>query len=186
MRALLVALMLAAMSGSAATAQEAQLPAELKLPLLVKVLSFDRRLQSVEGDIVVAVVYQHGVPASLQERDVWLDAADQGLRLNGYAVRVVPVEHRSDEQLIASLRAASATVVFLTTLRTVDTSAVAERVRSAGFRTATDSAALVGRSTSLGLLLRSGRPHIVINMALAKREGADYSAQLLRLAEVVR
>jgi YfiR/HmsC-like len=40
-------------------------------------------------------------------------------------------------------------------------------------------------STGVQLLLREGRGHIVINHTLARREGADFSSQLLRVAEVV-
>lgn len=185
-RALLAAVALACCSGAAASAQEAHLPAELKLPLLVKVLSFDRGLASLTDGIVVAVIYQAGVPASLRERDVWLEAAQQDLRLNGHSVRVAPIEYRSSGALVAALRDVRATVVFFSPMRTVDAGAVAEYVRASGFRTATDSGELIRRGTSLGLLLRDGRPHIVINLALATREGADYSAQLLRVAEVVR
>ena len=167
-------------------AQQAGLPPELKLPLLIKVLSFDRGLESRANDVVVAIVYQRQVPSSIRERDIWLDSAGAPLELRGARVRVVAIDYRGTDELISSLRDARATVVFLSSLRAVDVSTVAERVRVAGFRTATDAPAVAGRAASIGLLLRSGRPHIVINMPLAMREGSDFSSQLLRVAEVVK
>lgn len=168
------------------SAQEAGLPPELKLPLLIKVLSFDRGLEDRHGDAVVAIVYQRQVPGSVRERDVWLEAARTPLHLRGARVRVVAIDYRSADQLVHSLREAHATVVFLSSLRAVDVPALAEDVRVAGFRTATDTPAVASRAASIGLLLRSGRPHIVINMPLALREGSDFSSQLLRVAEVVK
>lgn len=169
-----------------ASAQQAQLPAELKLPLLVKVLSFDRELEHSSRDIVVAVVYQRHVPASLRERDEWLSAATRDLHVNGSRIRVVGIEYRTADELVDALRKARANVVFLPLLRTVDMPVLADRVRSAGFRTATDEAALAGRSTAVGLLLRAGRPHVIISMPLALREGSNFSSQLLRVVEVVK
>lgn len=169
-----------------ASAQQAHLPAELKLPLLVKVLSFDRDLEKRSRDVVVAVVFQRNVPASLRERDEWFAAAGARPSLNGARVRVVGIEYRDADELVVALNRAGARIVFLPQLRAVDMPALADRLRAAGFRTATDEPALAGRSASVGLLLRAGRPHVVINMPLAVREGSDYSSQLLRVVEVVQ
>jgi hypothetical protein len=38
---------------------------------------------------------------------------------------------------------------------------------------------------SVGIGVRNDRPHIMINLAAAKAEGAAYQAQLLRMSEII-
>ena len=99
-------------------------------------------------------------------------------------MRVIAVEYGPD--VAEELRRQGADLAVLGPLRGVDVGEMAERLRGAGIRTATGFAEYGSRSTAVQLLLRDGRGHIVINHPLARREGADFSSQLLRVAEVVR
>jgi hypothetical protein len=164
--------------------QEPQLPAELQLGLLTKVLSFDRNA-AFGSELVIAVPYQPAFPASLRNRDAWVRAARAARpeAVGGARVRVITVAYTDD--LAEALRRHGADLVVFGPLRGVDVSDLAERLRAAGFRTATTVAEYGSHSTGVQLLLREGRGHIVINHTLARREGADFSSQLLRVAEVV-
>ena len=51
--------------------------------------------------------------------------------------------------------------------------------------TFTSVSTYVARSVAVGLLSKGGKPTIQINLERAKAEGADLSAQLLRLTEVL-
>lgn len=162
-----------------------QLPPELQLALLTKVLSFDRRAD-FGSELVIAVPFQPTYPVSVRNRDGWLRAARDAAPepVAGARVRVVAVAYSSE--LVEELHRQGADLAVLGPLRAVDVPVVAERVRSAGIRTAATVAEYGPRSTAVQLLLRDGRGHIVINHRLARREGADFSSQLLRVAEVVQ
>jgi hypothetical protein len=164
--------------------QEPQLPADLQLALLTKVLSFDRHA-AFGNELVIAVPYQHAYPASVRNRDAWLRAARSAApaEVGGSRVRVIAVEYGPD--VAEALRRQGTDLVVLGPLRGVDVGEMAERLRAAGIRTATGLAEYGSHSTAVQLLLREGRGHIVINHTLARREGADFSSQLLRVAEVV-
>jgi hypothetical protein len=168
-----------------AFAQQPQLPAELQLALLTKVLSFDRHA-AFGSELVIAVPFQPAYPASVRYRDAWLRAARaaQTDDVGGARVRVIAVPLTPD--LSEALRRQGADLVVLGPLRAVDVAELAERLRAAGIRTAATVAEYGSGSTAVQLLLRDGRGHIVINHALARREGADFSSQLLRVAEVVQ
>jgi hypothetical protein len=165
-------------------ATEPQLPPDLQLALLTKVLSFDRRAD-FGSELVIAVPFQPAYPASVRNRDGWLRAAQAAApdQVAGARVRVIAVPYTPG--LADELRRQDADVAVLGPLRAVDVPVVAERVRSVGVRTAATVAEYGSQSTAVQLLLRDGRGHIVINHGLARREGAEFSSQLLRVAEVV-
>lgn len=163
---------------------EPQLPPELQLALLTKVLSFDRHAD-FGSELVIAVPFQPAYPASVRNRDGWLRAAQAAPpeAVAGARVRVIAVAYTST--LHEELRRQGADVAVLGPLRAVDLHALAERVRTAGIRTAATMEEYGSGCTAVQLVLREGRGHIVINHALARREGAEFSSQLLRVAEVV-
>jgi hypothetical protein len=182
-RLLLLALILIASPVPTAAAQES-LPPDLQLTLLAKVLSFDRHVDQDE-DIVVAIIGQQALPASARARAAWHAAAQKSppLVVGESVVRVVSVEHGPG--LLARLQALDASVAVIVPLRGVNIGVLGQELRAAGIRTAT-GVAEYEQHTAISLLVRQGRPHIVIRQAYARREGSDYSAQLLRLAEVYR
>jgi hypothetical protein len=45
--------------------------------------------------------------------------------------------------------------------------------------------AYVGAGLAIGVALRDGRPHILINLAASRLEGADLASELLKLATIV-
>lgn len=177
-----VALM--APASASALANEPQLPPELQLALLTKVLSFDRHAD-FGSELVIAVPYQAAYPASVRNRDGWLRAAQSAPpgEVSGARVRVIVVAYTPTFH--EELRRQGVDVAVLGPLRAVDVATLAERIRAAGIRTAATMEEYGSRSTAVQLVLREGRGHIVINHTLARREGAEFSSQLLRVAEVV-
>jgi hypothetical protein len=178
---LLLALILIASPVRPVAAQES-LPPDLQLTLLAKVLSFDRRVDQGE-EIVVVIIGQQTLPTSARARAAWRAAAQKSptLVVGESVVRVVTVEYGPG--LLAGLQALDASVAVIAPLRGVDVAALGQELRAAGIRTATGVAEYEPH-VAISLLVRQGRPHIVIRQAHARREGSDYSAQLLRLAEV--
>jgi hypothetical protein len=166
-----------------------EVPAELQYTLLSKVLAFDRSLAARVGDeLVMGVVYQSGYPLS---RDfaraltvVWRDTAVRAIE--GIPIRFIEIDLTDPRELPAILRKHSIDLVVVAPLRAVSIREVLAQVRVAGATTYAAAASYVDDGAAVGVGMRAGRPRIRINLAAAKREGSDYDASLLRLAEVVR
>lgn len=168
----------------ASDSEAPELPADLQLQLLAKVLSFDRS-NALGDEIVIAVLYQREFPASVRARDALLEAArNLAPASGGTPISVVAVAHGDGH--VDRLRAAGADVVLIAPLRSVDLRRTAAQVRAAGMRTASGTPTHGRGVAAVSFLVRDGRPRIVIDERLAQQEGAQFSSQLLRVVEVVR
>lgn len=181
--------LLVAATASAGEAQQVEVPAELQYTLLSKILAYDRRLAARVGDeLVVGVVYQSGYPLS---RDfaramaiVWRDTAVRSI--DGIPLRFVELDLGETPDVPAALRKLGVDLAVVAPLRALSIGRVLEQARSVGATTYAAAAAYVDDGAAVGIGMRAGRPRIRINLAAAKREGSDFDASLLKLAEVVR
>lgn len=158
-------------------------PVELQVPLFLKVLTFDRRMTARAPDtVVVAVVFQKGNRVSVTAKDEVLRA------LRGIASATIrPMLIDLDEQVLGvALDSASASLVYVTPLRAVDLANVAAATRSARVTSVTGVPRYVEGGLAVGVRLQGERPKLLINLRAARAEGADFSAELLKLAVVTR
>jgi len=100
---LLIGVLTVLLAGGSAHAQEMAAPAGIQVPLLFKILTFDRRTGARPPGqvIVVAVVYQSGYRASLVAKNQVVDALEvlDHSTISGHPVRWVAVEWKDGEQL---------------------------------------------------------------------------------------
>ena len=158
-------------------------PVARQVPLLTRVLSFDRSLEGA-APLVVAVVYQDQNRASRQARDAFARAlAARPATVHGRPVRLVSVE--MGPSLAGRLRRAGADVAYVTPVRGASVRSVAREAGSAGVLTLTGVRSYVGSGVAVGVGLRDGRPEILLNRRAAEASGADLSSRLLQLATIV-
>lgn len=167
-------------------AQEMEVPMQVQVPILLKVISFDRHLRiRAPRDVVIGVVMQGGNRASLvaSEEAVRILSAP-GTNVDGIPVRVISFD--LDRQSVGDvLNNATLTHLYVTPLRAVNIRHLAEHARAANVTTMTGVAEHLDRGLSIGVGLRAGRPKILVNVSASRAEGADLSAELLKLAELV-
>jgi hypothetical protein len=160
-----------------------EVPVGRQVPLLMRVLAFDRSLAGSDP-LVVAVVYQEGSRESRRAGDDFEAALRaRPARVHGRPVRAVPVALASAADLGRQLRRAGAEAAYLAPLRSVDVGAVARSAAGAGALTLTGVRDYVSDGVAVGVGLRGGRPEILLNPGAAP--GADLSARLLQLATIV-
>ncbi len=174
-------------AAASTSAQDMDVPMDVQLPILLKVLSFDRKLPvRAPREIVIGVAYQGG------NRESTL-AQEEGMRVIGTqaapggtaTLRVVPID--LDESTIAQAHAKRAlTHLYVAPLRATDVRAIAAWAREAGVTTMTGVSRYVADGLAIGVGLRGGRPRILVNVEASRLEGADLSAELLKLADIVR
>ncbi len=183
--AAVVALAGTALAGT--TEQEMDVPMDVQVQILLKVLAFDRKLAvRAPQALVVGVAYQGGNRSSLVARDEAVRALRaQPAPAGSGALRVVAID--LDDTSLAEAHAKQAlTHLYVAPLRATDVGAIATWARGAGVTTMTGVARYVSDGLALGVGLRGGRPRILVNVEASRLEGADLSAELLKLAEIVR
>ena len=169
------------------SAQQMDVPARLQIPLLYKILSFDRNFTARAGDqVVIAIIYQSGFRASVVAREQIEDALGHTASPFGTrSLRWVAIEAGSGSTLEQALREHEADVIYVTPLRGVDLDVIADAARRSRLMTVTGIPPYVERGLSVGVGIEQERPMIIINLAAARAEGADYTAQLLRVSRVI-
>lgn len=181
---LVVALALG-LSGAVPLSDEMEVPVDRQVPLLARVLSFDRSLAG-SSPLVVAVVYQDQNRQSRQTYEAVLRAvASEGLTVQGRPVRVAAVPLTEVGTAAQGLRRARADVAYVAPLRGIDVAALARAASSGGVRTVTGVRRYVEDGVAVGIGLRDGRPEILLHRRAASAAGADFSARLLQLVTLV-
>jgi uncharacterized protein DUF4154 len=188
---LVSAVVLAAIAvfGVAATAgaQDMEVPVAIQVPLFLKVISFDRHLTLDDGaELVVAVAYQSRNRTSATTKDEVTRALDLARSTtDGQTVRVITID-LDRESLAEALGRERATMLYVAPLRALDIAHIATCARAAGVTTVTGVPRYVTLGLAVSARLERDRPKLLINVEAARLEGADFRAELLKLAQVSR
>lgn len=171
-----------------AFAQQMPVPVEVQVPVLLKVLTFDRRIADVRGEnLVVGVLYQSGSRLSSTVKDRVMEALSSA-GPSGPAnrpLKVVAVDADGKEGLETALARLGVRVLYVTPMRAFDLPGLVVSTRQIRTLTLTGVPEYVEAGLSIGLDLRQDRPRILVNLRAARAEGADLAAPLLGLATVV-
>jgi len=175
------------LSPSMLEAQEMALPIEVQWSLYDRILAFDRGFsERADGGIVVGILFQSRYRESLNARNQLLDLAQRTpARLGGRSVRLVSIEATTPREIGAQLREEGVDVLYITPLRALDLSAIAEISSEQRVLTLTGVREYVHMGVGLGLGLRGGRPEILVNLRSCRAQGAELSAELLKLSTVL-
>jgi hypothetical protein len=170
-------------SGTAAApavAQEVPVPVEVQVPLLLKILTFDRHLTDAASPLVVGIVFQGRNRASAAIGDEVRGQLASAAR----PTRVVVIDLDEIRDLRAILLREDVRVLYVAPLQAVSVSTVAGATRRQRVVSVTGVPRYVEQGLSVGIDLNGTRPRIVINLAASRAEGADFSAELLKLARL--
>jgi len=168
-------------------AQEMPVPVEFQIPLLSRILAFDRNFQThSEDEIVVAIVYQSQFRASNNANQEVLDAVKtrNWWWANGLPMRCVSVNLSPGRNLREQLTASGADVIYVAPLRAVDIASITAVSRDLDVLTYTGVPEYVRGGVGVGLDLKANRPLIVVNLDGTREEGSAFSSELLKLARI--
>lgn len=173
----------------ALAAQEVAVPVDVQVPLLVKILNFDRNLTTrAHGEVVLGVLCQGKYRTSADVAgEVQREARRlAGATIGGLQVRVVVIDLDETPDLVAALHRLHVTVLYVSPLRAVDVGSVTTASRAAQVTTLTGVPRYVETGLAIGIDMKGERPQIVVNLAASRAEGAELNAQLLKLARIVQ
>jgi hypothetical protein len=161
-------------------AQDVPVPPAVQVPLLLKILTFDRYLAGAAEPLVVGVVFQGRNRSSAAIGD----EVRVLLAASARPIRVVVIDLDQTRDLRAMLLRENVRVVYVAPLQAVSVSTVAEATRGESVVSLTGVPRYVEQGLAVGIDMSDSRPRIVINLAASRAEGADFSAELLKLARL--
>jgi hypothetical protein len=168
--------------------QDMPVPVSAQVPVIFKVLSYDRNLRRHASDkLVIGVVYQKSVRESEAVAVEFMQAfaAMSDPRVNGLSVSVVPIDISSGGDLQTILASRAVDAVYLAPLVSESVREISSIARTSSITTLTGVPDYVERGCSVGVTLRGGRISLLINLAACHAEGSRFDPQLLRLAQTI-
>ncbi|MFH0988437.1 MAG: YfiR family protein [bacterium] len=169
-------------------AQEMTLPVEDQVPLLMKILTYDRSLTKGGNlKIVIGVLYQSSVRSSLTVKEEFLARIKQSdiVRILGQQPECHALEYVSESQVLEEMRKFRINVLYVAPLRAVPLQGIRKITIELNVLSITGIPSYVEAGLSIGIGSKGEKPQIIVNLPSAKQEGADISSQLLRIAKVL-
>jgi YfiR/HmsC-like len=172
-------------------AQDVAVPVAVQIPILAKILNFDRKLPERAGSrLVIGVLYQSRYRTSANVADEVCRALEQ-LPAGSFGAlesverTCIGIDLDAISALDSALKRNAVRVLYVSPLRAVHLEDVAAVSRAARITTMTGVPRYVETGLAIGVDMKGERPGIVINLAASRAEGADLAAHLLKLARVV-
>lgn len=174
-----------AFSPNPVLAQDMEIPVATQIPLFFKVTAFDRRISADSAhERVIVVAFQSGSRQSITAKDEAMRVLSSMPVVDGKTVRAVAVD-LDREALQAALRAQNASMLYVTPLRGLAISQIASAARAAQVTTYTGVPKYVGQGLAVSVRRVGDRPKLMVDLRAARLEGADFSAEFLKLVQVV-
>jgi hypothetical protein len=174
---------------AAAAAETMPAPTDLQVPLILKILTYDRELlQKAKSELTIGVVYFPSDPSSVQAKDDVLRVLEQlsDKTVRKVSIRSVAVEYKNPADLQAAATANRIGVFYVTPGNAAHLDRVLQVSQSQRITTFTGVPDYVQRGVAVGIGVRQDKPQILINLASVKSEGSEFDASLLRIATVIR
>jgi hypothetical protein len=172
-----------------ATAQDMPVGPDLQLSLLRRILPFDRNFtEHVGEEVVVGIIYQRSFRQSIRAKDALVAAVKTGLvdNIGNIPARFVPIPFEDTSAVERALRDHDIDVVYVPPLRGVDMREIVSLVAENQVMTFTGVPGYLDDGIAVAIGIRAGKPEIIVNLSSSREQGADFSAQFLRLTRVVR
>ena len=175
---------------AALPARGAELPPRNQALLLLRVLAYDRNLkQRSGGNATVLVLYRPGDPASEARRSSLRSAFEEVARevvVSGLPVAVEEVPFRSAADLDSKLESTRAALVYVDRALEGSLGEITQVTRRRAVLSADGSRSMVEAGVAVGIVARSGRAVVIVNLAVARLEGANLDSALLAVSVVLR
>lgn len=172
-----------------ATAQEVSATFEQQYSVLARVMTYDRNLRVRAGDtLVIGIIYQSWFGPSLDARNQLGLAIDESpfKRIRGLPVRYVSIDigdvHPSARELVSY----EVDVLYIAPVSGINIRTIAALCRENGVTSVTGVSEYLEQGVAVAIAADGLRPRIIVHLPAARAEGADFSSQLLKLAQVVR
>jgi hypothetical protein len=169
------------------TAPEA-VPEEIQVPIFLKILTYDRSLEGrVEDTIHIGVLYFPENELSRKNKDGIIEnlRLNKDKTINGVPFSFIEIEFSTNNALDEVAKKKKLNILYITNDAPHMLKGISQITQAKKILTITGRVDYVNQGISVGLGVKEEKPKIVINLSSAKAEGSDFSANLLKVCEVV-
>jgi hypothetical protein len=180
-RNVVLAFVLAVSTGPAASPAEVAVPQGVQATLTVRILEYDRALRTWSGgQLVVGVIAKRpGGAADLAQ-------ALGGRDVQGVSIRVAQHVFRDAEGLRAWIEKSGVRLLYVAEDMGAETPVALAVATGRKLPSLVANRKQFEAGATVGLVVRDGKPHILVNLPVSRSAGMDLDPKLLQLAEVVR
>ena len=158
--------------------------------LILRILAYDRNLKSRAGNsVTIALLYKSGDAESegvLKSVGTAIEEVSKGANVAGLPVRVTRIPYTDANAFEAKAAAEKASAVYVCPGLNDAVKAISGVTRRRSILSIAANEPYVTGGLGIGIVMRSDKPTVVVNLPATKAEGADLDAGLLRVAEVMR
>ncbi len=167
-------------------AEPMPLSPDLQVPLILKVLTYDRHFESKAGrELIIGVVYEPGDPDSLKSASTIIATL---LRFSGKTVKRLPIRYQlvAMDQMARLVPSMGISVLYVAPGNARNLAALTRFSQANHVTTVTGVPGYVTQGVAVGIDVAQERPQILINLSSSKAEGSEFDASLLRIASVIK
>lgn len=171
-----------------AAAEDMALAAELQVPLLLKILTYDRNFEAKAGkELAIGIVYD---PADRSSATATDQIGSTLFKFSGKTVKTLPlkyytIEYTSPADLERFVKQRGISVLYVAPGNSKNLASLLKLSQDLRLTSATGVPDYVRKGVAVGIGVVQDRPQILINLASAKAEGSDFDASLLRIATIL-
>lgn len=196
-------------SASVSHAQVMPVPVDIQMALFSKALRYERQLPERIGadTLVIAIIYQKNYGRSVKITTEVQTLFSSLTSFGGFTFRYISVDISSmadvadantsgpdriktaaapeTDSIVNELVANKAALLYVTPLQNVNIDFISKISRTARILSLTGLPHYVRSGLSVSLELQQGKPRLLFNLPALRAEGSNFSATLLRMAEVI-
>lgn len=164
------------------TSQEIASPISTQLEIFQKVLSFNRTKTTNSGTLIIGIIYQSKFRASLNVvNDIEQYFQENEVKVSGKTVQIQLIDLVNID-LETAINQYGITFAYIAPLRAYDVSTIHKLLFPRKILTLTGVPAYCeNNDVAVAIGASAGKPQIILNRKSYMEEGADFSAQLLKL-----
>ena len=188
-RLVAAAFVLALAAAPALAAEETDVSPDVQVPIIMRILAYDRNLESRAGaEVTVGIVYAPTDPQSVKGANEVSDAFYRyaGKTVKRLPVRYVLVEYTTPENLERSVATRGIDVLYVAPGNAQNLAGITKVSQARSITTTTGVPEYVRRGVSVGVGRSQERAQILINLTSSRAEGCEFDASLLRIATVLK
>lgn len=184
---LLVCALAGSVAGRTTSAQELTVPISVQVELLARVLWYERSLQASREDrLGVLILVRARNNESLRAAAQLEAQLARAKLLGGKTLSYQRLMYETPEQVKKALLAQRGYLIYVTPGLEDVLGALAGSLKGTSVLTVSTQGGAVQQGTVLGFELVSSKSRIVVNLSRARAQNMDFSAQLLRIAQVIK
>ncbi|HSB61983.1 MAG TPA: YfiR family protein [Vicinamibacteria bacterium] len=164
------------------------LPIDQQVPLLLKVLTYDRNFEAKAGEeLAIGIVHDPGdrESAAATEQMVANLVRFADKTVKKLPLRYYTIEYTGAADLQSFVKAKRISLLYVAPGSSRNLSPILQVAQSLRVTTATGVPDYVRKGVAVGVGLAQDRPQILINLASSRAEGSDFDASLLRIASIL-